>query len=312
MRARRRHGSPVNAWIVRPLLHLQRAQLEEWAKTRRLRHCHDGSNDDLRLLRNRVRHELMPLLKSRFCPGTDSNIRRTMRGLADDADFLRTAAQTWLAASGKMPFGRLHPALQRQIIVRQLERLKAEFDWQAVEQLRTTEEDWANLPGGKQIARSADGRLRVRPQPPERTVKSIKPVELNLQAPSGRVQFAGVEFRWQIAAAGRTPRFGAGREYFDADRVGETITLRSWRPGDRFQPIGLSRSAKLQDLFTNARIQRERRQSLVVGENSVGEIFWVEGLRLAEGFKLTAATRRVLHWQWRRIGRKPAARTGAK
>jgi tRNA(Ile)-lysidine synthetase-like protein len=46
------------------------------------------------------------------------------------------------------------------------------------------------------------------------------------------------------------------REIFDADKIGGKILLRHWRAGDRFQPIGLKSAAKLQDLFTNAKIPR--------------------------------------------------------
>jgi TilS substrate C-terminal domain len=56
----------------------------------------------------------------------------------------------------------------------------------------------------------------------------------------------------------------------------------------------------LQDLFTNAKIHRDRRRHLIVAAADGGEIFWVEGLRMAENFKLTAETGRRLVWQWRR------------
>ncbi|HEY1490946.1 MAG TPA: tRNA lysidine(34) synthetase TilS C-terminal domain-containing protein, partial [Verrucomicrobiae bacterium] len=58
--------------------------------------------------------------------------------------------------------------------------------------------------------------------------------------------------------------------------------------------------AKLQDLFTNAKIPRDRRRDLIVAESAAGEIFWVEGLRISENFKLTPETRRLLVWRWRR------------
>ncbi len=73
-----------------------------------------------------------------------------------------------------------------------------------------------------------------------------------------------------------------------------------WRPGDRFQPIGLKSSAKLQDLFTNAKILRDRRRDLLVATTAGGEIFWVEGLRISENFKLISETMRRLAWRWHR------------
>jgi tRNA(Ile)-lysidine synthase len=61
----------------------------------------------------------------------------------------------------------------------------------------------------------------------------------------------------------------------------------------------MNRAVKLQDLFTNAKVPRERRHQLVLAEARSG-IFWVEGFRMSEGFKLTARTERVLTWKCQR------------
>jgi hypothetical protein len=58
---------------------------------------------------------------------------------------------------------------------------------------------------------------------------------------------------------------------------------------------------KLQDLFTNAKITRAQRHNLVVALASDGGIFWVEGLRISERYKLTKSTIRCLQWRWRRL-----------
>src|SRR6185436_7059327 len=118
----------------------------------------------------------------------------------------------------------------------------------------------------------------------------------------GKARFGGIEIRWGIISARdtvkRAPTFAAGVEYFDAEKVGSAVLLRHWRPGDRFQPIGLSAPTKVQDLFTNARIPRPARHQLVVATTATGELFWVEGLRIAERFKLDKRTLRRLKWQW--------------
>ena len=92
-----------------------------------------------------------------------------------------------------------------------------------------------------------------------------------------------------------------GCEYFDADRIGARIVLRHWQPGDRFQPIGMPTPKKLQDVFANQKIARPRRHELVVGVANNGELFWVEGLRIGERFKLDKHTARRLKWTWQRL-----------
>ncbi|HTA30404.1 MAG TPA: tRNA lysidine(34) synthetase TilS, partial [Candidatus Cybelea sp.] len=95
---------------------------------------------------------------------------------------------------------------------------------------------------------------------------------------------------------GREPNM----ECFDADKVGARVWLRHWQPGDRFQPIGMKSARKLQDLFTNLKVPRDERHRRVVATTSRGEVFWVEGLRMAEGFKLEPGTIRRLKWRWKR------------
>jgi hypothetical protein len=57
---------------------------------------------------------------------------------------------------------------------------------------------------------------------------------------------------------------------------------------------------KLQDWFTNRRIPAAQRRGLVLAATAAGEIFWIEGQRISERFKLTADTRRRLVWRWKR------------
>ena len=122
--------------------------------------------------------------------------------------------------------------------------------------------------------------------------------------------FGGVQIQWQLISARHaskeTPDFATSVEYFDADKVGSTVQVRHWRPGDRFQPIGLGAPVKLQDFFTNEKIPRGVRHQLVVAATASGEIFWVEGLRIAERFKLDKQTVRRLKWRWSR--RNPVLR----
>jgi tRNA(Ile)-lysidine synthase len=90
---------------------------------------------------------------------------------------------------------------------------------------------------------------------------------------------------------------GELRVYLDADRVGaDALTVRAWRPGDRFRPLGMTREKKLQDLLSDAKVPRTLRHRLPI--ICVGErIAWVVGVRIADEFKLTPATTRALALQ---------------
>jgi tRNA(Ile)-lysidine synthase len=61
----------------------------------------------------------------------------------------------------------------------------------------------------------------------------------------------------------------------------------------------MKRAVKLQDAFVNQKIPRAVRHQLAIAATAAGEIFWVQGLRIGERFKVTPATRRLLRWSWR-------------
>ena len=90
---------------------------------------------------------------------------------------------------------------------------------------------------------------------------------------------------------------GEWRVYADAAATGERLSVRTWRPGDRFRPLGMAHTKKLQDVFADAKIPRglRRRLPLVcVGEGPEERIVWVVGVRIGDEFKLTNETRRAL------------------
>jgi len=181
-------------------------------------------------------------------------------------------------------------------------------DFALIEQLRAAPGKSVSVSSNVLVARDEAGRVNLRGS----FALEFDAAErrLKLSGRAGKADFAGVRFRWSfqsgIAAGSGCRRAGSrGRspgqtEFFDADRVGERITVRHWRPGDRFRPIGASSTVKLQDWFVNQKIPRVRRHQLVVAATESGEIFWIEGLRIGEHFKLVARTKRCLIWRWRR------------
>lgn len=100
----------------------------------------------------------------------------------------------------------------------------------------------------------------------------------------------------RAGTAGAMPR-GEWRVYADADVAGERFTVRAWRPGDRFRPLGMRRAKKLQDIFADAKIPRALRGHLPLicaGAGADERIVWVAGVRVGDEFRLSAASRRTL------------------
>ena len=79
---------------------------------------------------------------------------------------------------------------------------------------------------------------------------------------------------------------------FDADRLGKQVCLRSPRPGDRIQPLGMSGHKKLSDLFTDCKWPRILRDEVLVLACGA-EIAWVAPLCSSHAFRVDAATVRM-------------------
>jgi tRNA(Ile)-lysidine synthase len=88
--------------------------------------------------------------------------------------------------------------------------------------------------------------------------------------------------------------------YLDLARTGTELLVRQRRPGDRFQPLGMSMSKKLQDFMVDTRIPRTLRDHIPV-VTSPQHIVWVVGCRIDDRVKVTDATGQVLRLEFERL-----------
>ena len=284
--------------LIRPLLDIRRAELIAYARERGLRWREDRSNQDRYILRNKIRHELIPFLEQQFQPALHRVIRRVAELLGAESDCVGNLARRYLN-EGRSDFESLHPAVQRRVIYEQLLRLTLEPAYDIVEELRLRPRRPVMIRAGLNVWRDETGRIH------QQGVSMLRfyddRVRLFLHGDHGQIDFGGLRIRWRIRRIRELrclPPRRPGKEWFDADLVGTEVLLRHWQPGDRFQLIGMPTAAKLQDLFTNVKIPAQRRRELVLAARSDGQLFWVEGLRIGEIARLREETRRVLIWEW--------------
>ncbi len=298
--------------VVRPLLEVRRSSVEAFLTARGEPWREDQTNRDVALLRNRVRHELLPLLETRFNPRIRESLMRTASILRDEEDWLQPLAEQELAAAldrgapGKLKTAGLKkapPALCRRVIRAWLMRqgLPEELlDFDLVERLerllkRPAGTGVVDAGGGLRVV-SEYGRWRVAP---EEAVPRPACPETGLPVP-GETELPEWGVRIRISRATgyeRVPAPGLGRipcqAWLDArvlDRGG--LRVRPWRPGDRLAFPGGTR--KLQDLFTDAKVPREARASVPVflcGE----DIVWIAGGPLSAAWTVPSKTSPSLH-----------------
>ncbi|MDX1952952.1 MAG: tRNA lysidine(34) synthetase TilS [Verrucomicrobiota bacterium] len=281
-------------FLIRPLLTADRRQILSYLELGKFEFREDESNQETKFLRNRIRGELLPLLQQEYQPAIFSVLRRQMEHLKAQSDFVRNAALDWLNRRST-PFTNLPIALQREVFHLNLLKLELQPSFELIEFLRLHPEETIIAGEGVGI-RSAPGGEIIKIAPAVAFRMEQQQVRLN---ESQELQFHERQFKWRqipIQPFKSVP----GTEYFDAEQVGEIITLRFWQPGDQFHPIGNPASSKLQDLLTNLKLNTEEKRNVLVAVTADGRIFWAEPLRISELFKVTSRTRSLLEWQWTR------------
>ena len=286
--------------LIRPLLDESKLVLLEFAQAQKISFREDATNRSPLMLRNRLRHELLPLLRRRYQPGLDAVTLRTMELLRDEAEFMTAEAERWRNASRSkpQPFAALPAALQRRVLQLELLQAGVAADFDLTEQLRFHPGVWVSVSAELLCRRLPSGRVEMKSD--AAVSFGLAESKVSLGAEIGSAVFDGVELQWSFTPRSKLPKKSAFTEYFDAAAVGDQITLRHWQAGDRFQPIGLKHAVKLQDWFVNQKVPRAQRHKLVVATTTDREIFWVEGQRIGECAKLTPRTTQVLHWSWQR------------
>lgn len=291
--------------LVRPLLDVTRLETGGYCAEHRLSPRQDLSNLSPSLLRNRVRWELLPLLVN-FNRNVKEVLRRAGRLAVDDFAFIGAEAErvrdsVEQETGGAITFDTgsmlaLHPALQRYLLRDAAQRILGHMrDFEAVH----IEDMMAMLrkPVGTRLAlphnlefTAGYGECTLAPRTPAQA-GAPPPEERPLVVP-GETALPG----WRVLAriadyapAGADPY----RACFDLEAVGDELTVRSRRAGDRFQPLGLAQPKKLQDFMVDAKIPRARRDGVPL-VCSAGRIIWVVGWRVSEWGKLLPGTKRFL------------------
>ena len=286
--------------LVRPLLELRRAEIEAYAQELGIDHREDESNNNTRFLRNKIRHNLLPYMSELWNPSIYQHIIKTMVLVGDDSDCIDELAIKWLSKMDT-PFNELPVAIQRNVLQRQLFSKSVESSFDLVESLRIHVDKAIEVSPGKRLLRNETGKIELLPCMNER-VFSIDRCVIDLFDQKDEIEFGGFKFWFKSTLGGldKLAELGqkSNREVFDASSIGSHITLRHWNPGDRFQPIGLTNEKKLQDLFVNQKISSSERHRRVIGESDDGRLFWVNGLRIADPFKVTESTTELLLFHW--------------
>ena len=304
--------------VVRPFIETSRTDVREFLRAGGIPFREDASNADLAIPRNRIRHELLPLLDARFSPGIVDALDRAAAIAREDADYLEDAARAAAARLiSETPHGveldadalLAEPAAIARRVIRLAQHMAAGHErfvgFDAGEAVRrfavSKSTGQLDLPGHR-VNRRGRSIVLTRSRGREKPVPAAD-FMYQLDVPG---QVAVPEAACAISADSRPVPSGrsadevwhlAGRSHeavIEARRLTAPLAVRNRRPGDVFRPLGLKGRKTLQDFFVDAKIDRFEREITPVIVDSAGQIVWVAGHALAEEFRVTDATRDVV------------------
>jgi tRNA(Ile)-lysidine synthase len=294
---------PVSRWrvrggedlvLLRPLLETRRSETEEYCEVLKLDPCTDSTNESPEFLRNRLRQELVPLLRG-YNPRVDEGILRLAAAAGEADDYLRQeAARAWRRI-GRMEsgealidaagFGRLPPALQVEVLRTALSQLRGDLRGIEATHLQKMVELVAGAAG-----RSVDlpGRLsfvagyeRHQIGPRRAAAPRVLKRKRRLNVP-GVTELPG----WRVDAR-LVPVKGADLQasgyvvHLAPGVASDGLWAAARRDGDRFRPLGLGGAKKLQDYMVDSKVPRDMRAGIPIVWDS-RDILWVVGYRIAE------------------------------
>jgi tRNA(Ile)-lysidine synthase len=298
---------PKRGLVVRPIIKAWRREIEDYVGALKLVPRRDHTNYESKYMRNSVRLKLIPQLKI-YNLNIKEIILQTILLLTEDSLYLENKAAEMLdvaqkgTAAGEVRLDlarlkKIEPALHGHLLRLAVARVKGDLNQLAychiraiLDKLNSTEKWELHLPGGFFAQGNKEELVIGREREAKREVKEFK---YALPVP-GKVELKeiGRTFGCDFADKLDTTA-GPGIAYVDYSSLGREVIVRNKLPGDRFVPLGIKGTKKIQDFFVDEKVPAEERDNVPVVESG-GKIIWIGGLRLDERAKVTEKTKKIV------------------
>ena len=288
-----------NGRVRRPMLPFQREQIEAFATQNNIAWREDSSNAQSKYLRNRIRNELVPLMKE-IIPNLSTGFGSTLQHLKQ-AQFILDdrLAEIWKDISAnkgdliEIDISGLKSLSDPKAY---LYGLFAEFgftQWADMEELLSGQ-------SGKMVYSSTHRLLKDRNSLLLQKIDSLPDAAQSRIIHKGQesVELGSGTLRLELKTAAKEQVVKTTRAAsFDADKLIFPLTVRKWQKGDYFYPKGMRGRKKLSKFFKDEKLSIPEKENiwLLCAEN---EVAWIVGLRSDERYKVTEETKSVLHVEW--------------
>ncbi|ABQ05166.1 tRNA lysidine(34) synthetase TilS [Flavobacterium johnsoniae] len=280
-----------NDKIIRPLLPFSREEILKYAQENNIEWREDSSNASTKYVRNKIRHDLVPVLKQ-INPNFLDAFQKTQSFLQESKEMVEDASIVIYQQVAKEAGDDIHFDLNQ---LKKLPNYKSylyqwlnEFGFSAWKDIY----DLVEGQSGKQVF-SDEFRLLK-----NREILILTPIsetsekeEFEIYENDTEVNFP---LKMTLCNVGHTT-FGSNRTIFvDAEKIQFPLKLRKWNEGDVFQPFGMNgKSKKVSKLFKDEKMSLiEKEKTWILSSDD--QIVWIVGIRQDERFKINNTTNKIL------------------
>ncbi len=294
--------------VVRPLIETRREDIIDYLESGNFKYATDSSNRDNRFLRNKIRMELLPEM-IKYQPGLIEILGKLARNLRDENSFFESLTEKWVDEqlerdeSGD-PFLDIHSlkdlpdAFLRRILRNTIKRHNKTLyaiQWDHVQDIidlisNKRPNISINLPEGL-IIRKEYNRLVF-----TSTTACTELFSYTI-GDRGRINIHEIGKTVGIEEFGNKEQAAVPGDkntaLLDKDLLPYPLTIRNFRPGDRFIPLGMTGHKKVKNFFIDLKIPpAERKQIPILVKDD--KIAWICGYRIDDRFRVTERTKRIL------------------
>ena len=304
---------PRRGRYIRPLLFSTRSKIETYALTHSLDYRVDLTNINVQYRRNKIRHQLIPFLKEHFSAGISKAILRTSKIMFEAEEYLifqaKQAFEQSLVSRKKdkiileiESFLDYFIIIQKYVVFYTLEQLgyyPRHLTSRKIERIISLIK--TGVTGKKEVV---DSQIQILIDNGQVVFyrQSFQNLDVRIELERDYLLKGGeIVFRAERITREELPeKLGQSphQEYVDYEKVKGTLRIRTFRKGDRFQPINFKGHKKVSDFFTDLKIPRHERPEIPILECDVG-IIWVVGYKIDDRFKITKQTKQVLRLEIR-------------
>lgn len=308
---------PVRGRIIRPLIEIEREEIEKYLDEKRINYIVDSSNLKEDYLRNRIRLSFIPEVK-RINPDITETITRTMGILREEERYFDIiVAKTLMKLISRKtdqrielflaPMEAMDTVVLRRVLIKAIDETHGlrGISFVHIEGMidlikKGRHGDRLYLPNGIRVIKDYS-TMTVTSEPPVRIGSHTLsvPGEVILKE-TGMVIKASLKDKvGDEGSEEEGPLDGRGLAVFDAGKTGTVLTVRPRQRGDFFYPMGFGKRKKLQDFFVDEKVPRDERDSVPI-VLSGNDIVWIAGYRGDERFRVSDGTERFLRLEIRK------------